>query len=141
MLELHPEYLADLARQIAFVCAFLGGCSATFLAGILAVSARGRAAGVATVAAAVASVTFALGAMAAIMLTAALHPSAPTEAVTGPGALRARLVMVAGMLLGTYGLLLTIGSSGWIRSRRVGIWTTCAATIAAAIATLTIASF
>jgi hypothetical protein len=128
MVQLAPDYLAMLAGQIGGMSAFLGGFAATFLALFLTLGTRSRAASTAVVASALAAVAFIVTVIATTALVAAAHPHAP------PGALTTmdfgRKVMGLSFLLGMAGLLVSIGASGWIRSRPLG-WTTSAFAAAA----------
>lgn len=128
MIELAPDYLATLAAQVGSVSAFLGGFAATFLALFLTLGARSRPASIASVASAAASVCFVLAVVAATMLTVALHPHAPPGTIERAGI--GRTVMGLGFMAGIAALLVAIGASGWVRSRRLG-WTTATLAVAA----------
>lgn len=123
MQTLNPDYLVELARQFSFVCAFLGGFAATFMATLLVVSPSRRIGGWAIGASACAAVAFIVGALAASMLIVVLHPHAPAN-ITGMSAVTtARVMSGMGFLIGIHALLAAIGLSGWLRSREVGIVT------------------
>lgn len=121
MQQLAPAYLATLATQIGALSAFLGGFAATYLATFLTVGQRSRAAALAVGGAVTAAVGFIIAVVASTMLIAALHPDAPAGA--GQMALTAQVVMSLGFLVGLLALLLSLGVSGWTRSRAMG-WTT-----------------
>jgi hypothetical protein len=122
MNELSPVYLSAIAEQVGALSAFLGGFAATFLAMMLGLAGKGRAASVAIGSAAVSSVAFIVAVVASTALTAVLHPEAP-QAVAGDSSAGARAMMVLAFLLGLYALLLGLALSGWARSRATG-WTT-----------------
>jgi hypothetical protein len=121
MTELAPDYLAALAAQIGGLSAFLGGFAATFLALFLTLGKGSRAASVAVVGSALASVAFILAVIAATGLTAALHPHALPGAITTVQT--SRVAMSLSFLVGMAALLVSIGASGWVRSRAMGLTT------------------
>lgn len=129
MYELAPGYVAELARQMAFLSAFLGGLAGMFLQLLLPARGPRRVVAVAIGFAAVAGVLFIVALVASTMLTSVLHPEAPAFVGDPASLVRARLVGFLCFILGLYGLLACIGLSGWIRSRAVG-WTTSLAAAA-----------
>ncbi|HEX8127253.1 MAG TPA: hypothetical protein VF548_16885 [Allosphingosinicella sp.] len=129
MQPLAPTYLAEIARQIGFIAAFLGGVSATFMVGLLALpSSKERIAGRAILCAAAASIAFVVAVMATTMLVVALHPDAPAGAAehAGPG----RAIGLLAFLAGIYLLLTSLALAGFLRSGRTG-WATTALLAAA----------
>lgn len=130
MQQLAPAYLSTLATQIGALSAFLGGFAATYLATFLIAGQRTRPASVAIAAAAISSVGFIVAVIASTMLIAALHPDAPKGALRLAGT--AQTAMTLSFLFAMLALLLSLGASGWTRSRGMG-WTT---SIAAGLATL-----
>lgn len=133
MQTLPPDYLAEIARQIAFLSAFLGGFAATFLATLLVAGSPRRVAGWAIGGAAVAAGSFIIAIVAAVMLTIVSHPEVPPNVLAGSSVLRARLISTLGFFIGLLALLASLGLSGWIRSRKTGIATTVAASLATAM--------
>ena len=128
MIALNPEYLAEIARQLAFVSAFLGGFAATFLATLLFVNSPKKAAGWTIACAAVAASAFIVAVVALIMLVVNLNPGAVLA--TESSLLTARIVGMLSFLTGTFALLTSIGVSGWLRSRKTGLATSISAGIA-----------
>lgn len=137
MQPLAPEYLAEIARQIGALSAFLGGFAAAFFATLLALGSPRRTASWAIASAAFAAVAFVVAVVASTKLVIVLHPLAPANA--GPGG-AARTLMALGFVLGTYALLLSIGLSGWLRSRRMGLVTSALAVGAALLVTALVVS-
>jgi hypothetical protein len=118
MLPLANSYLSDLAQQVASTSAFLGGFAATILATLLTLQAKGRAASWSIAASAVASVSFVAAVMGSIRLVALTHPEGPTAGVAVSGLVRTASLLP--FILGLFALLVAIGASGFLRSRRMG---------------------
>lgn len=136
--KLNPAYLAEIARQIGFISAFLGGVSATFMVALLAMDVQSRIARWAIVSAAASSISFIVAVVASTLLVVILHPDAPMGAANMTSLNKGRVLFFLGFTGGMYLLLACIGSAGWLRSRRMGQVTTSLATIGAALITLTI---
>jgi hypothetical protein len=128
-----PEFIGELARQLASVSAFLGGFAATFLGILLQSQSSRRQVGWAAGAAAVASASFMIAVIAATLLALAVNPAAPEGFALPQFIPWARQVLILSFALGIYANLLSLGLSGWIRSRSLGIVTSAAAFVAAAI--------
>lgn len=123
-------YLSDIAQQIGATSAFLGGFAATMLATLLALQAKGRAASWSIAASAVAAVAFIASVMGSIKLVALTHPLAPASvsgAISGVGRTLGFLPFVVGL----FALLLSVGASGFLRSKRMGWGTSLLAALGA----------
>lgn len=121
MMPLAADYLSTIATQIGGVSAFLGGFAATFLAMFLTLGHKSRAATIAIVASTIASVGFVVAVIATTALIAGLHPHAPNGAAASTGF--AQFMMGLSFLTAMLALLVSLGASGWTRSRRTG-WAT-----------------
>ena len=130
MQHLAPAYLSTLATQIGALSAFLGGFAATYLATFLTAGQRTRPAAIAIGGAMVSAVGFIVAVVGSTMLIAALHPDAPANASRLAGT--AQVTMTLSFMLALLSLLLSLGASGWTRSRAMG-WMT---SIAAGVGTL-----
>ena len=129
----HAQFIGEIARQLASVCAFLGGFAATFLGILLQSSSTRRHVGWAAGAAAIASVSFMIAVIAGTLVALALHPDAP-EGFAAPAFLPwARGVLLCSIGLGIHANLLSLGLSGWIRSRALGMVTSTAALLSAVL--------
>lgn len=128
--ELHPEYLADLARQFGFLGAFLGGVSATLFVTLLTLAKPSKVMRWSIGLAAVGACAFIVTAYMSVGVIANSHPNAPVQ-VAGNSALTAQLLMTISFAIGTLALLGAIGASGWSRSKVLGYITTTAAMLAA----------
>ncbi|MEO1220134.1 MAG: hypothetical protein AAFY42_02120 [Pseudomonadota bacterium] len=128
--ELHPEFLAALARQFGFLGAFLGGVSATLFVTLLTLAKPSNLVRWSIGLAAVAACAFIVTAYMSVGVIANSHPMRPEQMAETPLVLP-RLIMTVSFLLGTVSLLGAIGASGWSRSRLLGIITTTAALLAA----------
>lgn len=127
MEKIAPAYLAALATQIGSLSAFLGGFAATYLATFLALGHASRAASWAIGSAAIAAVGFIIAVIASTMLVAMTHPDAPPSALAQTDA--GRMVMTLSFIVALVALLVSLGASGWTRSRRMGQLTSGTATV------------
>lgn len=117
-------YLASAAQQMGSISAFLGGFSATFLATLLMTTRRSRAAGITIGASAVSAVGFIVSVLASTTLAGGLHPDAPAGFNPPEYLNRVQMIMTLAFGVGSMALLLALGASGWVRSRRLGWLTT-----------------
>jgi len=123
-------YLSDIAQQVGATSAFLGGFAATMLATLLALQARGRAASWSIAASAVAAVAFIASVMGSLKLVALTHPLAPASVSVGiSGVVRALGFLP--FIVGLFALLVSIGASGFLRSKRMGWGTSGLAAVGA----------
>lgn len=130
------EFLAEIGRQIASLSAFLGGFAATFLGILLQSPSSRRYVGWAAGAAAVASASFILAVISGTALAIVFHPGAPPGIAKPEFVPQVRTLIVITFAIGIYSTLLSLGLSGWIRSRQLGIVTSIAALISAVIVSL-----
>ncbi len=130
MEPLAPAYISALAAQLAGLSAFLGGFAATFLATLLTLGHQGRLMTITIGFAVTSAVSFVVTVMAATMLTAIFHPQAPAS-IAGLSAILPRALMTLGFFLGALSLLVSLGCSGWTRSRSTGLVTTSASLVGA----------
>lgn len=127
------EFFGEIARQLASVSAFLGGFAATFLGILLQSNSPRRHVGWAAGAAAVASASFMIAVITGTLIGLAVAPSAP-QGFAAPEFLPwARRILITSFGLGIYANLLSLGLSGWIRSRSLGMVTSTAALLAGAL--------
>jgi hypothetical protein len=132
-----PESLADLFRQLAFISALIGGFAFAFLGVLLTVPSRSRivewTAGMATATVAglmICVIGWTL--MASDVITSTPAKASAEEFFKVALKLnrmhsRLSLLFIAGMLL----FLASLGLSGWVRSRALGIVSTVIAVLAA----------
>jgi len=136
MQPLNAEFLGEMGRQVAVVSAFLGGFAATFLGILLQSPNSRRHVGWAAGAAAVASASFILAVMSWGLLAVSVHPGAPPGLAKTTLLLQFRILRFVTFAVGIYSILLSLGLSGWIRSRQLGIVTSVAAFVSAVIVLL-----
>jgi len=127
MQTLPPEYLSELARQFSFLSAFLGGFAATFFVTLLVADSPKRCADWSLRCAATATSSFVVSAVSFVMLLMVLNPEVPANVRSASSIDHARVVGFLGFMLGVYALLASVGISGWIRSRRLGLVTSISA--------------
>lgn len=131
-----PEALADLFRQLAFVCALIGGFAFAFLGVLLTVPSRSRVvewtAGMAMATVACLLVCVIGWTLMASQLVTPRPSAAIAEELNFPVAMKhlhPRLSLL--FILGTFLFLASLGLSGWVRSRALGIVSTVIASLAA----------
>jgi len=136
-LALAPDYLLEVARQIGFIAAFLGGIATTFLVGLLAIGERRPLVTWAVSIAAASAISLILAVTASISLVMRLHPHAPAYIATPSGLALGRTLMSVGFALGVLLLLACLGLSGWMRSKRCGVTTSLLAFFGALLMSFT----
>jgi hypothetical protein len=136
MNQINAEFAAETGRQIASLSAFLGGFAATFLGILLQTRNPSRHGGWAAGAAAVASAAFILAVISGTALALVLHPGAPQNLARPTFLPQVRALILVTFAIGIYSTLISLGLSGWIRSRQLGIVTSAAALLAAVIVSL-----
>lgn len=141
MQTLPVEYLAEIAKQLAFLSTFLGGFAATILATLLVADSTKRSASLSIGCAAFAAVGFIVAATSFVMMTVVLRPDAPANVSASSSLNHARLVGILGFAIGLYSLLAGLGFSGWIRSRKLGIVTSVAAALGVVFVTWALQGF
>ena len=128
-MELEPGQLAEVYRAFSSICAVLGGFSIAFLVIMVTVAPDRKVASWATGFSIVAVACFLPATLNTFLasIPAATAPSAQdlgadVNGVTGMSALL--------LVIGVFALLASLGLTGWIRSKRVGILSTVAAILA-----------
>ena len=127
--ELNINYILAVAEQLSFVSAFLGGISTTVLLTIVVFTSQKKSVNWIVSASALAACSLLVAVVASWRIIILLHPELPIQ--YDEGLIR---ILWAGMLfgyaLGFLSLLVSIGLSGWLRSRRDGMITSTIALIA-----------
>ena len=141
MYELAPGYLVELSRQMGFLAAFLGGFAGILLQLMLQTKQPPRLVATAIGFTVAAAVAFIVTLTASTMIGAVLHPDAPAYVADSPGLGRARAVLTLSFMLGLYALLVSLGLSGWMRSRATGLTTSIVAGIGFVLVTWGVAGF
>jgi hypothetical protein len=129
MTNINPKYIVAVAEQLSFVSAFLGGVSITILVTIVVFMAPKKSVSWIVSSSALAACSLLIAVIASWRLIILLHPELPTSVDTS-----VIKILWTGMLfgygLGFFSLLVSIGLSGWLRSRKTGIITSSIAFIA-----------
>jgi len=131
MHELSPSYLSELATQIGFLSAFLGGIAATMLAMLLQAERRASSDVWAISASALSATSFIVSVIGCTQLIATLHPDAPAMVSNEGAETFARLVAFLAFGVGVYALLAVVALAGWRHSPRAG-WITSGTALAGA---------
>lgn len=129
----NAEFVGEIARQLTSVSAFLGGFAATFLGILLQSQTTRRHVAWAAGAAAVASASFIVAVIAGTLVALVLNPAAPQNFATPEFLPWARRILISFFAIGIYANLLSLGLSGWVRSRSLGVVTSVAALLAAIV--------
>jgi hypothetical protein len=141
-----PELLADLLRQLAFISALVGGFAFAFVGVLLVAPQRGRVvswtAGISMAASAglvVCALGWSLGAS-VLMIATSMDAGADKAAMSASlNNMHLRLSLVFVMSIALF--LISLGLSGWIRSRALGVASTCIAVLAAIASALVLFPF
>tara|TARA_B100000678_G_scaffold18937_1_gene14678 strand:+ start:1470 stop:1886 length:417 start_codon:yes stop_codon:yes gene_type:complete len=128
MVQIDPAYQLALADMMIGICSFLGGFSATIFVTLLTLAKPSIFARIAIGASAFAAVAFIICLTSAVSISFALHPAAPTSVRDAPLD-HLQITMAASFILGIAAMLGSIGISGWIRSRALGVFTSVIAAI------------
>ena len=130
MSDLTPDHLVEIAKQTAFVAAFLGGFAATFLGTVLPLNRSGKQSASLVVTLAISSCAFVVSVITLTSLIISQHPEVP-EDVRLSVADRGQIVGGISFMIGIYALLVSIGLAGYVRSKLLGMVTSVVALIAA----------
>ena len=127
--KLEASYVIAVAEQLSFVSAFLGGVSATILFSVIIFSSEKRIVAFVVAASTLSACSLLVSVISGWRLIIGLHPDLPFK----PDPEKINLLwnsLIAGYGLGVNSLILSIGLSGWIRSRRTGLVTSTIAAVA-----------
>ena len=112
-----------MADQLSFVCAFLGGVSATILISVVLFSSNSKPTSLITISSALAACGFLIAVIASWRLIIGLHPDLPFVASSATLSALWR-IMIGGYSIGVLSLIASVGVAGWIRSVKLGAITT-----------------
>ncbi len=125
---LKASYVTAVAEQLSFVSAFLGGVSATILFSVVIFSSNKRVVAFLVATSTLSACSLLVSVIAGWRLTIGLHPDLPFT--PDPGKINMLWnSLIAGYGLGVNSLIVSIGLSGWIRSRRTGLVTSIIAAL------------
>lgn len=129
MTNITPKYIVAVAEQLSFVSAFLGGVSATILVTIVVFMSAKKSVNWIVSSSALAACSLLVAVIASWRLTILLHPELP-KLVDASLIKVLWASMLIGYGLGFLSLLISIGLSGWLRSKRAGLITSSIAFVA-----------
>ena len=126
--DLKASYVVAVAEQLSFVSAFLGGVSATILFSVIIFSSDKRVVAFLVATSTLSACSLLVSVISGWRLTIGLHPDLPFT----PDPEKIEMLwnaLIAGYGLGVNSLIVSIGLSGWIRSRRIGYVTSTIAAL------------
>jgi len=128
MNEISPDFLKFIAEHLVLICVFLGGISATILGTIILHKGESKIINSMIIGLSLAAVSFIVAIIAFNKIQVVLNPSSPyygkDDLLNFP-----RLVGGLSFYLGIYALIVVVGLSGWMRSKKIGIFTTSIAVL------------
>ena len=129
MTQLNPKFIVAVAEQLSFVSALLGGISATILVTIVVFISSKKSVNLIVSSSALAACSLLVAVVASWRLVIILHPEFPNT-VSMPIVQSLWNGMLFGYGIGFISLLFSIGSAGWLRSKKAGIITSTIASVA-----------
>lgn len=138
MIELEDTYLLSLAQQTLVIGIFLGGFSATMLATLIVSEFKGKLFNFILIGLTISSLSFLISVLTDFNIICALTPGYPLG-------IRHNLINfwratgAFALLLGMISLISVIGLSGWLKSKKLGMYTTVIGAIALIISFVLIA--
>lgn len=127
-MELSLPYLNELATQIIFISAFLGGFSAAILGTLIVSKHHGRILKALILGASFSATTFIVAVFSMTKLSMMTTPGYPFP-VTKADTMLPQATGIIAFLLGIIALMVVVGMSGWLQSKRLGIATSIIAAL------------
>ena len=128
MNDVNPNYIVAVAEQLSFVSAFLGGISATILVTIVVFTSEKKSVNWIVSSSALAACSLLIAVVASWRLIILLHPELPIKVSDGVISVLWASMLI-GYAIGFLSLIVSIGLSGWLRSKRAGIITSTIAAV------------
>lgn len=122
MTELPLSYLKELAEQIIFISAFLGGFSAAILGTLIVSDKKSKILKSLILGSSFSAVSFIVAVFAMTKLVIISIPGAPYE-LNNENINLPRIVGSISFFFGILALLFVISISGWLQSKKLGILT------------------
>lgn len=128
MSDFSPSFIVAVAEQLSFVSAFLGGISAAMLITVVVFTSKKKSISWIVSSAALAACSLLIAVVASWRIIIVLHPESPIEA--GDRVVNILYpIMLLGYGVGFLSLLVSIGLSGWLRSKKAGMLTSSIAVV------------
>lgn len=128
MSDFSPSFIVAVAEQLSFVSAFLGGISAAMLITVVVFTSEKKSISWIVSSAALAACSLLIAVVASWRIIIVLHPESPIEA--GDRVVNILYpIMLLGYGVGFLSLLVSIGLSGWLRSKKAGMLTSSIAVV------------
>ena len=129
MMELPNDYLNALAQHFIFISAFLGGFSAALLGTVIVSEIKTKYSQIMVVSSALAAMCFVVtvfGMTGILFQTTEGYPLV----IDSQGLVELRLISMLSMVIGLLSFTVCIASSGWMISKKIGLFTSAMGIIA-----------
>lgn len=127
-IDLPLAYLNELAKQTIFISAFLGGFSAAILGTLIVSKQKSKILNTLVFSTALSSLAFIVAVMGMTKLVMISTPGYPFE-ITPSITTAPRIIGSLAFFIGILSLVFSIGISGWVQSKKLGIMTSVIAAI------------
>jgi len=124
MIELSNEYINALASQIAFMSTFLGGFSATILGALVLSERNDKLIKRLVISFSLSTCLFIIVVFAMTNLIMLTTPGYPLPTANSDTFL-SKTIGILSFMLAIITLLISIAIMGWLKSKKIGIVTTC----------------
>ena len=129
LMELQVGYLNALAQQLMFISAFLGGFSAAILGTLIVSDIRTKYSRIMVVASVLAAMCFVVTLFGMTSIIFQTTEGYPLE-INMERLLTIRIISIVTLMLGLLSFTVSIASSGWLISKKIGRFTTILGIIA-----------
>lgn len=140
MMEINLSYLNQISSQMILICVFLGGFSATLLGNFILSDKKGKVLNLLTIGTAIATVLFIIAVFGLTTIIAMTLPDNPFP-IKPKDVILPRTLRTLAFLLGLISLLFVIGTSGWLKSKKMGIATTIIASLGFLLTMISVTRF
>ena len=123
-MEITLEYWNTLANQFILICSLLGGFSVTIVANLIASEKNNKVIKLTLRLATISSGCFLIALFAMTQISMVTTPGGPFKNVSESYFLVPRILGLIGFVLGLFALTAILSISGWVKSKKTGLFTT-----------------